>query len=221
MNIYSLPDFRYIESVQIANNPAEVQRLPDYYVGNAGFGAEGRLQVYDKTGKLLFVGSDYPDNGSNVSDNYRFVAYQGYYCTHPTENRYVFAASYSDNIEFHAIRDGKHVLVSENKGDDVVIDSDAAGNAQFVDNTFLGYKGAYGGEKYCYLPFMGKTLKENDWKRSQASDQIYQYSWDGELAVVYKLDKPVVGITVDEKQRYLYGITQDEEGYRHVVRFKL
>ncbi len=73
MNIYSLPDFRYIESVQIANNPAEVQRLPDYYVGNAGFGAEGRLQVYDKTGKLLFVGSDYPDNGSNVSDNYRFV----------------------------------------------------------------------------------------------------------------------------------------------------
>ncbi|MDR2912777.1 MAG: TolB-like 6-bladed beta-propeller domain-containing protein [Alistipes sp.] len=219
LNIYSLPDMAYIESVMIDNSSAAVRRMPDYYVGNSAIG-EGRLQIFDKNGKYLFAGSDYPDSGNNISDSFRFAAYQGYYCTHPSENRYVFGGAYSDNIEFHAIRDGEHILVKEYKGVDVRATMDNE-MIDISDDALLGYKGAWGGEKWCYMLYMGKTLAENEGRRTMWSDNVFLYTWDGELDTACKLDRSVRAIMVDEANGNLYGIARDDEGYQHIVKFKL
>ncbi len=219
VNIYSLPDFAYIEAVDIPDSPDKLIRMGDHYLGDGAMTRNGRLQIFDAQGKYLFAGNDYPDGGENSA---RAVLYQGDYCVHPAGNRYVFAATYSDKIEFRAIRDGVPVMVAETEGpENVKADWAPDGvNVFLADDRFFGSAAAWGGAEYCYLLYIGKNRGEEGVTRGM-SDTVRQYNWDGELVAVYKLDRPVASLAVDEPAGHIYGFSLEEDGNIVVLRFDM
>lgn len=223
MNIYLLPEMKFIESFEIEGSPDRLKRMADYYVGVGVWSGQGRLQIFDEQGKFLFAGSDFPDNEDNKPNSFGSIVYQGNFCVHPHKNRYVFAAAYSDKIEFHEIRNGKHVLLSESEGEEKVgAEIDDTGNARLAPNVFLGYTRAWGGEDYCYMLYIGKERGTEGVQRGM-SDTVRQYDWDGKLVAEYKLDRLVPTIAVDEASGHIYGLALDEEadGGIAIVRFDI
>jgi hypothetical protein len=224
VSIYSLPELEYIESFDMEGSPSSSMRMADYYVGEGANSNKGRLQIFDTSGKYLFAGNDWPDSDDNLGTPFVSVAYQGDYCVHPSENRYAFAARYSDRIEFHIIRRGEHVLLGESGDDNVAADYDDTGNARLSPNVFIGSAGMCGGEDYCYLLYTGKNRGEDGVQRG-FSDRLLQYKWDGTLVAEYKLDRQIVGFafTVDETSRRVYALALDPaaDGGIAIVRFEM
>jgi hypothetical protein len=218
VSVYSLPGVEYVESFDMEGSPDSSQRMADYFVGG-GAEKEGRLQIFDTEGKYLFAGGDLPDSDSNVPEAFHAVAYQGDYCARPDGNAWAFAASYSDRIEFHAIRRGRHAVVAESGTDKVLADyDDASGNARLATNVYLGSAGVWGGKEHCYLHRIDNNQGAEGVMRG-FSATVRKYDWDGTPVAEYRLDRPIAFMTVDEATGDIYGLVMDEESYIRIVRF--
>ncbi|MGM0946362.1 MAG: BF3164 family lipoprotein [Bacteroidota bacterium] len=78
------------------------------------------------------------------------------------------------------------------------------------------YIDLYVGEDSFFVLFFGKSY-------AQISDlenlnRIFEFDFDGKILKQYQLDFPLNGFTVDEAERYIYGVTVDREP--NLVRFE-
>jgi hypothetical protein len=220
VSVYSLPGMGYVESFDMEGSPSSSMRMADHFVGEGASSRQGRLQIFDAEGTYRFAGNDWPDSDDNMATAFGLVAYQGLYCVEPAGNRYAFASRYSDKIEFHAIRRGEHVMLAESGDENVMTDFDDTGNARLAPKVFLGSAGMWGGERHCYIHWIGKNRGDEGVSRD-FSDTVRRYDWDGTQTAAFKLDRQIVGMAVDETSGHIYGFIIDDEGYIRIVRFDM
>ncbi len=143
---------------------------------------------------------------------------------HPSQNKLLYACKVGRYAEIISL--GSDAQIQSHKPifkvlPEYTISKDY--KRHFKDNCLRGMKVCVT-EKFIYcLPVLltKKDLRKN--KRynnfpNNFSDEIYVFDWEGVLKSKYKLDTPVVTITVDEKDSYLYAGTMDESG-EFVIRY--
>jgi hypothetical protein len=219
-NIYDLSDNNcnliLKESVRIEDRPANAIATRNNLVGIGPF-EEGRYHLYDKKGVFMAGIGKYPFSGEKMDIQARFFLYQGYLYAQPNGTRFVLGSSYSDNLEFYEISDSQEAqLIKKYETRNV----QAKYNNSVVpdDNCVLGYKGAYGSEKFCYMLYSGRTYAENNHKRLGAS-LIFVFDWDGNFVKSFQLDNDVMTFCIDEKNNTIYGIVLNEE--YDIMKFKM
>ena len=206
-----------IESVNTKDRPTDVVATQERLVGIGPFEG-GRYGIYTKQGDLIKEVGDYPFDGKDMNHLSRFFLYQGYLSSQPDGTHFVLGSSYSDNLEFYAIKGDEIQLLKKYGIRDVRATFN--NNAIQLDGTcLLGYKGAYSTEKYCYMLYSGKTYEENMYRKMWAT-HIFVFDWNGSFVRSFRLDNEVASFCVDESNNTLYGIiSHDGEGM--IMKFEM
>lgn len=221
MNVYDLTtrasnnDFKLVRSISFSDRPANAVLTRECAIGIGPF-SEGRYHLYDLNGVFKIGVGDYPFNGNRMNPMDRFILYQGYLQEQPDGDFFALGSSYSDNLEFYKLEKSGITLVNRYGIKDVMGTYD--NSIQLNDNCLMGFKGSYGTEKYCYMLYSGKTLKENNNRRMWGT-RIFVFNWNGELIQTYELNQEVISFCVDEIKGLIYGIV-NMEGNFEIMKFK-
>lgn len=79
----------------------------------------------------------------------------------------------------------------------------------FIRPFTLQYLDAFAGKKSFFVLYFGKESKKlSDFVNI---NRIFEFDYEGNLLNHYQLDFPLIGFTVDENKRRIYGISRDEE----------
>jgi hypothetical protein len=195
--------------LNIADTPTAASVIP---VGNRFIGIgcfeKGRIHLYDSQGKLIASGGTYPFRGEGMDPVSRFLAYQSYTVSNG-KDKFAVASSYGDNLEFYAVEKDDLVLKNKHESRDAEF-SIENGMIHLHDDCLLGYKGAWGGKKYCYLLFSGKSYAENNHKKIGAK-YVLVFSWDGRLIKSYETADTIWSLCVDEENQIMYAIAEHED----------
>ena len=68
--------------------------------------------------------------------------------------------------------------------------------------------------KYIYLLYSGKPIKENDFIKSK---YIFIFDWDGKAIKILELDKEVYSICVDEEDHEIYAYTTNDKTLKNEI----
>lgn len=92
---------------------------------------------------------------------------------------------------------------------------DVNGELEFTSDAKYGYINACLSKKYIYGLYVGKELKNENYK----SNQIHVYTYDGILCRVINVDKMLSAIVADVDDTILYGI--ESEGDKNLYEYNL
>jgi hypothetical protein len=198
-----------VSELKIEDTPSAAAILPagKHFIGIGGF-AKGRIHLYNQEGKHIASGGKYPFRGEEMDPVPRFLAYQSYIASNG-KDKFVVASAYGDNLEFYAVEKDSIVLKKKYETRDAGY-SFENGFINLTADCLLGYKGAWGGKKYCYLLFSGKSYAENSNKRSGAK-RILVFSWDGRFVKSYEAEDTVWALCADEESGVVYAVADHEE----------
>ncbi|MDR2679349.1 MAG: TolB-like 6-bladed beta-propeller domain-containing protein [Tannerella sp.] len=226
LNLYDLADITVANAhplsarakIRIEEEPsaANVISAGKYFIG-IGMFEQGRIHLYDQQGKYISHGGKYPFKGEDMDSKSRFFAYQSYLASN-SSGKFVVGSAYGDNLEFYAVDEhGRIILVKKYGARDVLFSMENL-TIRLQDDCMLGYKGAWGGEKYCYLLFSGKSYAEND-HRTIGGKYLFVFTWDGQFVKSYRTDRDILSFCADEKNGIIYAIVRHEDDA--VMRFAL
>ncbi|MDR1408127.1 MAG: TolB-like 6-bladed beta-propeller domain-containing protein [Tannerella sp.] len=214
-NVYPLSSKTKI-SIEEEPTAANVIPVGKYYVG-IGMFEQGRLHLYDQQGKYITHGGKYPFDGENMDSKSRFFAYQSYLASNGSD-KFVVGSAYGDNLEFYTVDGNGGIALKKKYGTQNVFFSIENVMIKLQDNCMLGYKGAWGGEKYCYLLFSGKSYVENN-RRTIGGQYLFIFTWDGQFIKSYHADREILSFCADEKNEIIYAVVRHED--YAVMRFAL
>lgn len=215
LNIYD-DKFNFQKQFFFEDHPANIKQMRNAFIGFGAF-EQGRFHIYDMNGKCVGFAGDFPDESNNMDQLARFVLYQGHLASSKNGRYFAFGYAYSDNIEFYDMKD-KEVELIRTYGEGSV-KGRYAGRLELDDDCLMGYKWAYGGDKYCYMLYLGKTLAENNYNKYWA-DNIVVFDWKGHHVKTFKLDVPILSFCVDEKNQIIYGLTVSNDEFV-IMRYKM
>jgi hypothetical protein len=204
-----------VKKVVFKDRPANIKPILSGFVG-IGMFDDGRYRLYDKNAEYIGAVGAYPFKGEEMEPSMRFFIYQGNFCTNG--NHFAFGSSYCDNLEFYRVENNKASLVQKHETTDAKVQFNQ--KLQIEDDCVMNYKSAYGGEKYCYMLFSGKTyIKQN--RRSMLGNKILVFDWQGKYIQTFATETDVVSVCVDEPDGILYAIAYDKEDGFSIERFKI
>lgn len=128
--------------------------------------------------------------------------------------RLVHAALKFDYFEIFDLESGGSFIVRGPVGDvlDYKVESAGGQVAAFVNpETIRGYNDVFLGKESIFLVFNGKTDIQMRQPGAEISRTIFQFDFEGNPLAHFKLDVPIKAITVSEKDRKIYAVTQDRE----------
>lgn len=160
-------------------------------------------------GELVNHIGSYPADDLPESAHARFFLYQGDLCSQPGGTHFALGSSYSDNLEFYKIKEGKAELLKKYGAGNKVL-AQFNDRIQLDDNCLLGYKSSYATDKYCYMLYSGKTYAEND-HRVSWGENIFVFEWNGDFVKSFRLNHEILTFAVDETNEVIYGIVLHEE----------
>lgn len=85
-----------------------------------------------------------------------------------------------------------------------------------LETTTTRYLDVFAGEKSFFVLFSGKSYRQIS--EMTNLNRVFELDYSGKILGQYQLDYPLLGFTVDEKNRRIYGVTTDEEP--NLVRFE-
>lgn len=112
------------------------------------------------------------------------------------------------------MKSGDSFIVRGPVGDvlDYKVESAGGQVAAFVNpETVRGYIDVFLGKESIFLVFNGKTDIQMRQPGDEISRTIFQFDFEGNPLANFKLDVPIKAITVSEKDRKIYALTQDRE----------
>ena len=218
LNTYSFSgkDLVFIESVRLKYQPAQAVATRDAIVG-IGIFEDGRYHIYDKKGNFQQSAGVYPFSGESMNVMTRFLMYQGYICAQPNGTHYALGSAYSDNMEFYEIQNDQIKMLKQYGSQDVK--ATLNNTLQLDEDCLLGYKWAYGTDKYCYMLYLGKTYAEHNHQKQWAAN-IFVFQWNGSFVKSFKLDREILAFCVDEANENIYAIATNKDEYA-IVKFKI
>jgi hypothetical protein len=140
-----------------------------------------------------------------------FDKFQQYYYInnkHPSKNKFV--ASY---FNYDVIQ-----IVDAETGETIIVKGPAKISYKKSKSEFLGYRWVETSENYIYASYIGE-FSNNDSNTSQYSKEIHVISWEGEHIAKLELDIPFRFFNVNEEQKVIYALADDD--YGNFVKFRL
>jgi hypothetical protein len=194
------------------DQPAHIIKTNHAFVGFGPF-EKGRFHSYSLQGKLLSEIGEYPFDGNEKARIVKFLLYQGYLCCNPDGDYFAFGCAYSDNLEFYKITDG----TLQQKYGIHDVKAQYKNGIELADDCIIGYKWAYGSEKFCYMLYSGKTYAEND-RSKYGANKIIVFDWNGKYIKSFETDTSLTSFCVDEQRQIIYGLDKEEEG---ILKFQM
>ena len=148
----------------------------------------------------------------------RHYAYIGGMIKHPDFPKFIYysgLAEYLQIIELNGdtLKEVMHLSFAPPIGK-VVYNVDAyvwATNSQLAHACFIRGTAS---NKYIYLLYSGKPIKENDFIKSK---YIFIFDWDGKAIKILELDKEVYSICVDEEDHEIYAYTTNDKTLKNEI----
>ena len=132
----------------------------------------------------------------------------------PDGTRLCLAMGSFDELAILDINGNNHLVVTtSDKLNDKAIIEDAIKNDNLGDRTY--YQDLNVTENSIFALYLGC---DNTKFREQSSAKVHVFSWEGELKMVYHLDKPLYSIAVTDDESALYGMTLEETIYRYELK---
>jgi hypothetical protein len=221
--LFELPEMELRNKIFFEDRPVFMKKAGDYYVGTGVFGDDDRpyrYHLYDAAGRLNHTAGEYPFRGKDtrMSAHYRFGLYQGLLCASPYKNFFAQGSAFCDNLEFFQVREAQSSLIKKYETYDADVRLRERGINR-TENTVLGYTWAFGGEKYCYFFYTGKSVSEMAGKKN-FKNHILVFDWNGNHIKTFETKKNIQTFCVDERNHLMYG-TALVEGEFVIMRFPL
>lgn len=177
-----------------------------------GLFEEGRFAVIDPQSGTVreFVGP-VPSVGDSASPRIAQQAYQAELHVRPGRAQVVALTRHADRLEFYDLDRDSSWIVSGPDGFGprftLGLDPDMPAFSTDLDLRF-GYIDAAPTADYLIALYSGKTRRE---ARGQANfgQRIRVFDWEGKLVGEVGLERPVIGIGVDEERDVLYAVTHE------------
>ena len=175
-----------------------------------GFFVDGRVALFDSTGKLESMNGDVPPFEVEVPAPVRQHVYQGIIVAHPDGRRFAVASRHASRIEI-LDDDGDPIHVVDGPivfQPTVKIADGGTPHVEFGRETRYGYVDAAANGEHVYLLFSGRLLgpfgRSATWGRF-----VHVLDWNGQLTRVLQLDAAALGITIDEERGTLYAVRHE------------
>ena len=192
--------------------------LPDGRYLGIGSYENSMFTLYNTTGTAQKEFYEYPyknKEDKSIKNHLRAMAYQGKFCSNPSKNKFVYAASFSDILHFYQW-DGdslKIILKIENSYPEYTPEESGGGFGATMDKDKpCGYLSAYATEQFVYVLYSGDIPNETIMKGINFSgDQLFVYNWKGEKVKAIKLDIRCTMIAVSPDDEILYAIANNPD----------
>lgn len=174
-----------------------------------------KFAIFDSTGrKTKEIGAwSFEKNVNPTQANLLTELYQGP-IDYSVKKRILVSCSVRfDQFEILDLLRNRELQIRGPIGEDLNYTVESRGNqvGAFVDpETPLGYNDVFVGENSIFLVYIGKTDREIS-VSGELSRTIFQFDFEGNPLAHFKLDVPIKAITVSEKDRKIYAVTQDRE----------
>jgi len=183
---------------------------------------EIRYIVQDSAGKQIGKYTHYPNfKGINDSSIVRKAIYRGSQEINikPDHTKLVSATFAGAIIEIFSLEENEISLDKEVRLLPPTILKRKDNSYTTSNESYVGFWNIKTTEKYIYMIFSGKTLKEH--KKRPCGNYIYVYDWDGNPVKSYIINGGVYRFAIDKIQNRIYLITYGLDGEEKFGYFNL
>lgn len=171
----------------------------------------GRLAIVNKD-VLYPVDIAYPDDEVPAPARQKSLVYQGTLLKHPSLDKFVYASFYGKILEIYELdrnENSMHRAVCKYElfPEYTSVDGREIIEANFTSNNVTGYLCASVSNRYIYLLYSGKTVKD---KNKNFSSRIDVYNWEGIFVKTLMLDQEVAAFCVNAEDNVMYSVRCDE-----------
>ncbi len=178
------------------------------FVGT-GFFTDGRLGVFDQSGKLVDQRGPIPQARGELPPLFRQYMYQSTAVAHPSHDRIALASRFATTLEIFG-SDGSLIALADSPFEIVPDPESTNADGVFVqkEHTPLGYTGVAASRDYIFALFSGRTIAEA-MDRDMFGTQVHVFDWDGTLHAIVELEIVAASIAVDKDASRLYAVEHD------------
>lgn len=172
-----------------------------------------RISIIDND-SLYMASVCYPQDDLQISNIQKSLVYQGSMLKHPYKNKFVFASLYGRVLEIFQLNgDNKDMSIVASRYEMFPecepCDATNRISANFTENNVTGFLAVSSSEKYIYLLYSGRTIKD---KNKNFSNTIEVYDWNGDYVKTIKLNKELSSFCISSDETYVYGVSYDDKG---------
>jgi hypothetical protein len=174
---------------------------------SAGIIPDGRLAVFDSSGKARQAIGVFSFGDSRLPISVRRQAYDAYMTVSPKRDRVVTAMRLTDRVEIidltgGVLANGQRPFEFEPKFD---VSADGTRMISPLDQR-VAYAGIAATEQGLFALFSGRTRRDGG---APFANYVHVFSWTGELKGVLKLDGYALGITTDAEGKHIFVLRED------------
>lgn len=187
---------------------------------STGAYAEGRYRVASPNGQRFYYG--YPNDGVEMPNAAKGMAYQGFTVYHPGKKRYVATTHFGLIVDLLSLDAGqlKRIKYIENTFPRYTNNSDersySAPIAVEEESTFWGLCHT---DEHIYYMYSGRSRKAFA-ERNTYSEEIWASDWDLNFHTKYRLDVEIMAFCADGADKNIYAMAFID-GTLRLVRFKI
>lgn len=213
-----------IKRIALKNRLSRIKKINDYYIGNLNAtNIDKMFTICNDRGEYVGYFGDFPEDGKNNGFS-KMMAYQGVILTNNNLSKVAFLSSHGKIFDIYHINSPQEVDIVCSKREvipDYEIDKGQGYGVTHNDLTPY-YVDAYGTDKYIYVLYSGKKVKNRDvdsYISAKQSNDIYIYNWNGELLRVLNADTELISICVSGDDKHIIATYHDHDGYTKLCRF--
>lgn len=186
----------------------------DTYIG-LGFYEKNMLSLFAKEAeKQYFFEYPYKDKREKaISNRLRGLAYQGFFCSNRSLDKFVFAVRSAPIFFLYSIKNNKIVETYKWVGGYPIYKTEENGKmyaAPMSIRNLMCFVDAYATNKYVYLLYSGKTFEKAGMAVFGGST-IYQLTWEGMPVCKFELDVPITQFCVSDADNVIYAFSNKND----------
>lgn len=172
-----------------------------------GFFEQGRLGFFDlDSGRANFAGV-VPGDTDEAFVN-RQQAYQAYLTLNPARTRVAVATRLAGDIDIYDVEGGHLAQAATPYSFPVDYMTDEEGSFMPGPRNRHGYQGVTASDSAIFALFSGRAEAHFRGMAGSHSEFVHVFDWNGNLERVFRLDREVLDIALDETGSELYAITE-------------
>lgn len=186
----------------------------DTYLGLGFYDNNMFTLTGDKIGIKYYFEYPYKDyREKSIKNRLRGMAYQGNLCSNSSLDKFAFAVNSAPMFMIYTIKENEIEETYKYIGGYPEYKTDENGemrSASMSADNKLSFIKAYGTERYVYLLYSGKSIRESGVK-AFAGDIIYQLTWEGEPVCKFDLDLQILNFCVSDLDDNIYALADNGE----------
>ena len=174
--------------------------------------------LLDNSGRTIFTGFSYPEDGINTSPFVKYIAYQGNFHQNP-DNPYLLAHIGTSGAVVDILKIEHKKIIRKKRMNFVLpkykpVNINGMSGALLDDESIIGSISTYVTSDFIYILYADKPEVEK-----RCSDIILVFDWMGQPIKYYKSDVDLFQICVSDDNKTIYGVIMNPEV--ELVKFEL